>query len=32
LAEKIIGEMQEYSADYGTEIDFRDGVGVVRIR
>lgn len=32
LAEKIIGEIQEYSTGYGTEIDFRDGVGVVRIR
>jgi poly-gamma-glutamate synthesis protein (capsule biosynthesis protein) len=32
LARKIIGDVQEYSAEYGTEILFRDGVGVVRIR
>lgn len=32
LARKIIGDLQEYSAEYGTEILFRDGVGVVRVR
>ncbi|MGW8266006.1 MAG: CapA family protein [Longimicrobiales bacterium] len=32
LARKIIADMQEYSAEYGTEIRFRDGVGVVTVR
>lgn len=32
LARKIIGDVQEYSAEYGTEIRFRDGVGVVTVR
>jgi poly-gamma-glutamate synthesis protein (capsule biosynthesis protein) len=32
LARKIIGDVQEYSSDYGTEIRFQDGIGVVRIR
>lgn len=32
LARKIIGDVQEYSAEYGTEILFQDGIGIVRIR
>ena len=32
LAEKIISELQEYSEGFGTEIEIRDGVGVVRLR
>jgi len=32
LARKIIGDVQEYSSGYGTEIRFQDGIGVVRIR
>lgn len=32
LAEKIINEVQVYSAEYGTEILFRDGIGAVRVR
>lgn len=32
LAEKIIADVVEYSEPYGTRIDFRDGVGVVRVR
>jgi poly-gamma-glutamate synthesis protein (capsule biosynthesis protein) len=32
LAQKIIGDIQEYSAEYGTEISFQDGIGVVEIR
>jgi poly-gamma-glutamate capsule biosynthesis protein CapA/YwtB (metallophosphatase superfamily) len=32
LARKIIADVQEYSTGYGTEIAFRDGVGVVRVR
>jgi poly-gamma-glutamate synthesis protein (capsule biosynthesis protein) len=32
LAQKIISELREYSEGFGTEIEFRDGVGVVRLR
>jgi poly-gamma-glutamate synthesis protein (capsule biosynthesis protein) len=32
LAEKIIGDLQRFSEPYGTEIEMRDGVGVVRLR
>ncbi len=32
LAEKIIADVVEYSEPYGTRIEFRDGVGVVRVR
>ena len=32
LAEKIIADVVEYSEPYGTRIDFRDGIGVVRVR
>lgn len=32
LARKIIGDVQEYSAEYGTEIRFRDGIGILTIR
>ena len=32
LAEKILNDLKERSAPYGTEIDVRDGVGYVRIR
>jgi poly-gamma-glutamate synthesis protein (capsule biosynthesis protein) len=32
LARKIIADLQEYSEPYGTRIDFRDGMGVVRLR
>ena len=32
LAEKIIADVVEYSEAYGTRIEFRDGVGVVRVR
>jgi poly-gamma-glutamate synthesis protein (capsule biosynthesis protein) len=32
LAEKILGDLVERSAPYGTEISVRDGVGYVRVR
>jgi poly-gamma-glutamate synthesis protein (capsule biosynthesis protein) len=32
LAEKILNDLRERSAPYGTEIDVRDGVGYVRVR
>ena len=32
LAQKILSEVQEYSEGFGTEIEIRDGVGVVRVR
>lgn len=32
LAEKILGDLQRFSEPYGTEIEIRDGVGVVRVR
>ncbi len=32
LARKIISDLKEYSAEYGTEIVFEDGIGVVRVR
>ena len=32
LAEKILNDLIERSAPYGTEIDVRDGVGYVRVR
>jgi poly-gamma-glutamate synthesis protein (capsule biosynthesis protein) len=31
LAEKIIGDLQRLSKPYGTEIVFRDGMGVVTV-
>jgi poly-gamma-glutamate synthesis protein (capsule biosynthesis protein) len=31
LAEKIIGDLQELSKPYGTEIEFRDGIGFVNL-
>jgi poly-gamma-glutamate capsule biosynthesis protein CapA/YwtB (metallophosphatase superfamily) len=32
LAEKILNDLKERSAPFGTEIDVRDGVGYVRVR
>jgi poly-gamma-glutamate synthesis protein (capsule biosynthesis protein) len=32
LAEKILNDLEERSAPYGTEIDVRNGVGYVRVR
>ncbi len=32
LAEKIIGDLQELSKPYGTEIEFRRGIGVVKLK
>jgi len=32
LARKIIDETREYSEPFGTEIEFADGIGVIRIR
>jgi poly-gamma-glutamate capsule biosynthesis protein CapA/YwtB (metallophosphatase superfamily) len=31
LARKIVGDLQQRSKDFGTTIDFRDGIGVVRL-
>ena len=31
LARKIIGDLQELSKPYGTEIDFRRGIGIVNL-
>ena len=32
LAQKILGDLIDRSAPYGTQIDVRDGVGYVRVR
>lgn len=32
LAEKIIGDLQRLSRPYGTDVEYEDGVGVVRVR
>ena len=31
LGEKIIGDLQRLSAPYGTDIEYRQGIGIVRL-